>query len=161
MKQQCPMANIYLTWAAFVGGLVFFLLGRKYTLGLIWLVLVPLVQWAYICAFPAISRYIGYGSVADQQAQVKAHTQANVTIYTALGCPFCPVMKRRLVGLQREMGFSLEEVDVTFKPELLMTKGIRAVPVIEIGEERLVGHATSKQLADFIGNSILSTTGTP
>ncbi len=44
------------------------------------------------------------------------------------------------------MGFELHEVDVTFRPELLVSKGIRALPVIEIGDAVWVGNGTSQQL---------------
>lgn len=62
-----------------------------------------------------------------------------MTLYTAVGCPFCPLVKQRLLALQVQMGFELEEVDVTLKPDLLIAKGIRAVPVVEVGEQRVVG----------------------
>lgn len=153
MKQQCPMAFIYLSWAIFIGGLFFFAVKGGFASLLLWLVIAPLAEWAYIRAFPAISQYIGYGSVEDRHAEIVASAPARVTMYAALGCPFCPVVKRRLLALQAEMGFDLDEVDVTLKPDLLITKGVRAVPVVEVGEKRLVGHATSEQLAALIRNS--------
>jgi CBS domain-containing protein len=57
---------------------------------------------------------------------------------------------QRLEALQKEMDFTLERIDVTFKPQTLVSKGISAVPVVEVGNERLVGNATSEQLADLI-----------
>jgi hypothetical protein len=48
------------------------------------------------------------------------------------------------------MEFSLEEVDVTLRPGVLMAKGIRAVPVVEAGDRLLTGNATSEQLAELI-----------
>lgn len=54
------------------------------------------------------------------------------------------------------MGFELETIDVTLKPELLRRKGILAVPVVEVGGRRIVGHATSRQLADLIGATTTS-----
>ncbi len=41
-------------------------------------------------------------------------------------------------------------IDVTLKPQTLMTKGIRSVPVVEVGEHRLVGNSTTEQLASLI-----------
>jgi len=146
------MAFIYLSWAILVAGLVFFALKGDYAFVGLWLVVAPLALWAYIRFFPAISLYIGYGRVDDQSPQAVSQVHAKVTLYTALGCPFCPMVKRRLLALQTEMGFNLEEVDVTLKPDLLIAKGIHAVPVIEVGEQRLVGHATSEQLANLIRN---------
>jgi glutaredoxin len=158
MKQQCSMTFIYLSWAILVAGLVFFALKGDYAFVGLWLVVAPLALWAYIRFFPAISRYIGYGRVDDQSPQAVSQVHAKVTLYTALGCPFCPMVKRRLLALQTEMGFNLEEVDVTLKPDLLIAKGIHAVPVMEVGEQRLVGNATSEQLANLIrnGSGVLS-----
>ncbi len=51
------------------------------------------------------------------------------------------------------MGFELKEMDVTLKPHLLMTKGIHAVPVVEVGEKRMVGNATTEQLVNLIASS--------
>mgnify|MGYP005848395887 CR=1 FL=1 len=73
--------------------------------------------------------------------------------YTALGCPFCPVVKRRLLALQSQLGFELTELDVTARPGLVTAKGIMSVPVVEVGETRLVGNATSEQLARLIQGS--------
>jgi len=159
MKQQCPMAFIYMSWAILFGGLAFFLVKGDYVSLLAWVIVAPLAMGAYIRFFPAISRYIGYGSVDDQPAQEVSPAPVKVMLYTALGCPFCPVVERRLVKLQAEMGFDLEEVDVTLKPDLLIAKGIRAVPVVEVGDQRIVGHATSNQLATLIRDSLPAADG--
>jgi hypothetical protein len=44
-----------------------------------------------------------------------------------------------------KMSFNLQEVDVTLRPVFLVAKGIRAVPVVEVGGRRLDGNATSEQ----------------
>ena len=54
------------------------------------------------------------------------------------------------------MGFELKEIDITFKPDLLISKGIRALPVVEVGKAHWIGNATSKRLADFIRSSEVS-----
>ena len=51
------------------------------------------------------------------------------------------------------MGFEFEEVDVTFRPQLALEKGIRSVPVVETGGRLLVGNATSAALAAFLGDA--------
>jgi predicted DsbA family dithiol-disulfide isomerase len=79
-----------------------------------------------------------------------AQSQARVTFYTALGCPFCPLMEQRLRELQAEMGFSMEKMDVTLRPELLFAKEIRSVPAIETGGRVLFGLVTKKDLAAAI-----------
>jgi hypothetical protein len=57
------------------------------------------------------------------------------------------------MALREQMEFSLEEVDVTLKPGVLIAKGIRAVPVVEAGDHRLAGNATSEQLAELISGT--------
>ena len=150
MKQQCYMVVIYLNWLVLGGGLVFFVLKGRYGFALLWLVFIPLAIWAYVRVFPSISQLIGYGRIDDQPARNPEHVPVKVTLYTALGCPFCPVVKRRLMALRETMEFSLKEVDVTLKPGVLMEKGIRAVPVVEAGDRLLTGNATSEQLAELI-----------
>jgi glutaredoxin len=151
MKQQCYMAVIYLNWLVLAGGLGFFVIKGHYGLALLWLVLVPLAMWAYIRVFPSISQVMGYGRLDDQPARNQRHVPAKVTLYTALGCPFCPVVERRLMALREMMEFTLDEIDVTLKPGVLVGKGIRAVPVVEAGGRFLAGNATSQQLAEMIG----------
>jgi hypothetical protein len=48
------------------------------------------------------------------------------------------------------MGFELKEIDVTLRPEVLIHKGIRALPVIEVGTTQWIGNATSDQLVTWI-----------
>jgi glutaredoxin len=144
---------IYLNWIVLVGGLGFFVFKGFYVLALAWLLLLPLAMWAYIRVFPSISQLMGYGRVDDQPATRLTRVPAKVRLYTALGCPFCPVVKRRLMALQEQMEFSLEEVDVTLKPGVLIAKGIRAVPVVEAGDRRLAGNATSEHLAELISGA--------
>jgi glutaredoxin len=152
MKQECPISFV---WLACLGlpllALILWL--SQGWLAAIFVLLVGIVgQMAYIHWFPRISRWIGYGSVKDVPAE---HTTENiaapkVTLYTANGCPFCPIMKRRLIELKQQMSFELNEVDVTFQPQIVMQKGLRSVPVIEAGGRYIVGNATSAQIAAFL-----------
>ena len=150
MKQQCYMAVIYLNWLLLAGGLIFLVVKGLYGPALLWLILIPLAMGVYIRIFPSISQLMGYGRIDDQPAKNPGQGPANVTLYTALGCPFCPVVKRRLMALRETMDFNLDEIDVTLKPGVLMEKGIRAVPVVETGDRRLTGNSTSEQLAELI-----------
>ncbi len=109
------------------------------------------------CPGPAFaagtSRFLGYGGVEDVAASSMpgpAVPLPRVTFYTASACPFCPLVRDRLAGLQKTLGFEMEEVDVTFRPDLIRAKGLRSVPVVEAGAEILVGNATSQQLAAFL-----------
>jgi glutaredoxin len=150
MKQHCHLAFIYLTWVTYLGGLAWLVWRGRYVPALFWLVLFPLALWAYVRIFPRISRFMGYGEVTDQAALQARPAPVRVTLYTALGCPFCPLIEQRLEALQKSMGFSLDKIDVTLRPDLLASKGIRSVPVVEVGQRRLAGLATTSQLAGLI-----------
>ena len=71
-------------------------------------------------------------------------------LYTANLCPFCPIIRQRLAALRATLAFDLEEVDVTFRPGLVMRKGLRSVPVLEAGGRYLVGNATTAELLAFL-----------
>jgi glutaredoxin len=157
MKQQCYLAAIYLNWAVFLGGAGFLLFKRHYAFALLWLLLAPLGAWLYIRIFPSISQALGYGRIDDRPTpdlhdvcDGDEQPASQVTLYTALGCPFCPIVKRRLQGLQERFKFQLREVDVTLQPGILAEKGIRAVPVVEAEDRRIEGNATSEQLAELL-----------
>lgn len=100
MKQRCPLALVWLSWAVLVGGLAFLLIVGEYVLAGVWLVAAPLFQWAYVRTFPKTSRLLGYGSVADR-------------------------------------------------------------PADRAGARRLVGHATSEELADFLRGPVLEAVAGP
>ena len=109
-------------------------------------------QVLYLRWFPHISRWMGYGSVADSPPGPAPMPAAlpRVTLYTANVCPFCPIIKRRLADLQQQFPFEVEEVDVTFRPEIIRAKGLRSVPVVEANHRLLVGNATSAQIVEFL-----------
>lgn len=73
-----------------------------------------------------------------------------VVFYSAVACPFCPIVEERLDELRRRLDFRLRKVDVTLKPGLRKEKAIRSVPVVEVGDRRTVGHATTAELAALI-----------
>ena len=150
MKQQCHISFLYGSWLILAGGMLFYFIRGNYLQAALWLFCIALFLWLYVRYFPSLSRYLGYGSVEDRPAMQVSHTAVKVILYTGLGCPFCPIVKRRLTELQSRMAFELNEVDVTLKPDLLISKGIRALPVVEIGDARWVGNGTSEQLAQFI-----------
>jgi hypothetical protein len=120
----------------------------------VWLVAIPVVRWILFHYFPSVSRFLGYGRVDDKQPDklpVGARpSRVVVKFYTFFSCPFCPIVLHRLESLQDRMDFTLERIDVSLKPQILISKGIRSVPVIEVGADRLVGNATTEQLAGFI-----------
>jgi Glutaredoxin and related proteins len=153
LKQECPLAFVVLAWLMYVGAIPVLAFQRQWLLLAVWIVLAPALMWAYIRWFPSISPYMGYGRLDDRPAVAVATSPVDVTVYTAIGCPFCPIVKRRLTQLQPKMGFQLHDVDVTARPDILTRKGIWSVPVVEIGDRRLVGHATSEQLANLISGS--------
>ena len=150
MKQQCHISFVYGSWLFAVCGLCYYVYERSFVQAALWPLFILFFLWLYVRLFPSISRYMGYGSVEDRPAEHVASSGVKVTLYTGLGCPFCPIVKRRLIELQSRMSFELREADVTFKPELLVSTGIRSLPVIQIGEARWIGNGTSAQLAEFI-----------
>lgn len=149
-KQQCYLVMIWASWATYLGAFAWFLATGELWLAAGWLLLLPLAQWIYVLNFPRISHLMGYGSVDDEPATEADPTAAEVTLYTALACPFCPLVEQRLEALQETMGFELRKVDVTLRADTLVSKGIRSVPVVEAGDRRITGNATSRELAELI-----------
>jgi glutaredoxin len=155
MEQRCYLWSIWLTWAGLpLLGLVV-ALQRGLLAGVIVLAVGALAQVYYIRLFPSLSRSLGYGSVDDvpARAPVPPPAPVRVTLYTANVCPFCPILKRRLAALREQMRFEIDEVDVTFRPEIIRSKGLRSVPVLEANGRTLVGNATSEQLAAFLSQA--------
>ena len=58
-----------------------------------------------------------------------------VRLYTAAGCHLCERARETLAALQKELGFALEEVEITGVPEL-EERYREWLPVVEIGGER-------------------------
>lgn len=150
LPQECPLIFLYFTWALYLAGLIFFPVRGELLLAGAWLFAVPLAVWGYVRVFPRISHFLGYGRVDDLAATNTPRSGQTVTMYSSLGCPFCPLVEKRLRALEKDMGFEFRYVDVTLKPELVRGKGIRSVPVIEVDGRRLVGHATTQELASLI-----------
>ena len=150
LPQECPLLFLYLTWALYLAGLIAFPIRGELLLAGAWLVAFPLALWGYVRVFPRISQLLGYGRVDDVAASDTPQLKQTVTMYSSLGCPFCPLVEGRLRELEKKMGFELRYVDVTLKPALALGKKIRSVPVVEVGDRRLVGHATTQELAKLI-----------
>ncbi len=154
LPQECPLVFLYLTWALYGAGLIYFPVVGEWMLGGVWLIAVPLALWGYGRIFPRISQYLGYGPVDDVAASRLPPSRQTVTMYGSLGCPFCPIVEERLRVLETGMGFELRHVDITLKPELVRSKGIRSVPVVEVDDRRIVGHATTQELVDLIAGEV-------
>lgn len=152
MKQECSLFTIGLTWLGLPALAIFFALTRGWESGVVVLVVGILGQIAYQRKFPTMSRAIGYGSVADVPAKgsKRKGQPQQVTLYTANVCPFCPIVRQRLTDLKDKLNIEIKEIDVTFRPQLLTSKGFRSVPVIEANGKSWVGNATSAQLAELI-----------
>lgn len=149
--QQCNVAGLALSWVSYAAGLIFFSVKYNWIVGLAWLVLMPCLRWVLYHYFPFLSRFLGYGRVDDRLPERYDSAPVCVRFYSFFSCPFCPIVLQRLEALQKEMDFTLERIDITLHPQLLISKGIRSVPVVEVGDRRLVGNATSEQLAAFVG----------
>lgn len=160
MEQRCHLGAVWLTFL----GLPLLALVVALRAGLLGALVVLLVgvigQVLYVRWFPSISRWVGYGSVADTPVNPTSMPAQlpRVTLYTASVCPFCPIMKRRLAELQRHSQFEVEEVDVTLRPQMIRAKGLRSVPVLEANRQVLVGNATSAQIAEFLKTAASSPT---
>ena len=152
MKQQCYLAMVWLTWLGLP--LLAVLVGlRAGVIAGCFVLAVGLVgQVLYVRWFPRLSRSMGYGSVADTPADaVSSGTNLpSVTLYTASACPFCPIVRARLAALQGQSRFEIREIDVTFRPDIILAKGLLSVPVLEANGQLLVGNATSAQIVEFL-----------
>ncbi len=151
MKQHCHLSMVWFTWLGLpLIGLVMGLLQNWYS-ALFVIIIGLLGEMLYLRWFPRLSRWLGYGSVADVPADsVPATPNRKVIFYSANVCPFCPLVRRRLRALQAEMQFSLEEIDITFRPGIAREKGFRAVPVVEADGRLWFGNATTRELVDFL-----------
>lgn len=152
--QQCNVAGLALSWIGYAAGIAYFSFQRDWVFALIWTVGLPCLRWSLFHFFPHVSRFLGYGRIVDKPAPVaQLHSDPgafDVNFYSFFSCPFCPIVLARLQALQMQMGFTLKTFDVTLNPQMLLAKGIRSVPVVEVGEHRLVGNSTSEQLAGLI-----------
>lgn len=155
-EQQCNVAGLALSWLGYAAGLGYFSYQRQWVAALLWMVGVLCLRWALFHFFPRISRFLGYGRIADKFAVTPPpHANARaapvaVNFYSFFSCPFCPIVLARLQALQKQMGFTLKTFDITLNPRMLLAKGIKSVPVVEVGEHRLVGNSTTEQLAGLI-----------
>jgi len=152
MKQECPLAMVWLFWLCLPGLALLVGFRQGWLTGAFVFMAGVGAQLAYLRHFPRLSRWLGYGSVQDAAAAVGPSRNGlpRVTLYTASVCPFCPIIRSRLQALRRDLGFELEERDVTFHPQLVREKGFRSVPVVEADGRYLVGNATSRELAAFL-----------
>ena len=123
-KQQCSITSLYRVWFGYGAGFIIFLTLRNWILLTVWALAVPLAKWLQIRFYPYLSKLFGYGEVEDRAPPSFRRTSDTVTFYHALGCPFCPIVSSRLKALQREIGFTLNAVDVTLHPKLLANRGI-------------------------------------
>jgi len=158
-EQQCNVVGLAVGLIAYPIGLGYFMYQHQWVVGLLWMAGLPGLRWALYHFFPGISRFLGYGRIADTFSSTppspddSAARPVAVNFYSFFSCPFCPIVLGRLQALQKQMGFTLKMIDVTLKPQMLMTKGIRSVPVVEVGDRRLVGNSTTEQLAALIARA--------
>ncbi len=154
MEQRCLLPMVWLTWIGVPLLAVVVGIRTNIVSGIAVLIVAVVAQVLYVRYFPHLSKWVGYGSVADTPASGSAQLPAvpRVTLYTASACPFCPIVRQRLLDLQKRSGFELVEMDVTFRPQVIRDKGLRSVPVVEANGRTIVGNATSAQLADLLAN---------
>lgn len=157
MKQQCALPHLY--WALvmfavlYASGVVYLAYDRNWPVLVLWLISLPSARWLSLRLSPFTSKWRGQGSVKDTLPSAVSKAHVEVSFYSHNGCPFCPIVARRLDALRKEMDFALRTIDLTLKPKLAESKGIGSVPVVEVGQDRLVGNATTEQLAQLIANA--------
>ena len=83
MKQECPVAFVWLTWLGLPGVALLIGFSEGWVAGALVLLVGVIAQVSYIRWFPKISRWIGYGSVADVPAVSMGTAVPRVTLYTA------------------------------------------------------------------------------
>jgi glutaredoxin len=156
-KQQCTLTNLYSGAIVFAllyaGGLAFYAYRGHWPAFVLWLALLPGARWVGLRLSPLTSKWRGQGSVDDRLPSSVNKAHVEVAFYSHNGCPFCPIVQRRLEALQREMDFTLTKIDLSFEPQLAASKGIRSVPAVEVGNERLLGNATTERLAQLIAGA--------
>ncbi len=152
MKEECKIGMIWFTWLGIPILSIGFGISQGWWAAAFILIVGVLGQIFYIRSFPQLSKFLGYGSVNDVTVESTQEFKSlpMVTLYTANVCPFCPIVKQRLINLQRDLKFELQEIDITFKPSLIKEKGFQSVPIIEIEGDYWVGNATSAQILSFI-----------
>jgi glutaredoxin len=148
--QQCNTYSLAFSWIGYMVGFVVLAYLRYWVVAALWLVAVPCVRWVLFHNFPSVSRFLGYGRIIDKFPAIVGKAPVTVTFYTFFGCPFCPIVLARLKTLQKQMDFTLETVDLTLKPQLVLSKGFRSGPVVEVGNRRLIGNSTSERLAELL-----------
>jgi len=157
IKQQCGLTRLYFALVMFsiiyAGGIIFFAYRKNWLILLLWLVGIPIARWASVRLSGFTTKLRGYGPVIDRLPSGVSKAPIEVAFYSHNGCPYCPIVKQRLEALQKEMGFTLTKTDLSFKPQVATSKGIRSVPVVEAGSERLVGNATTEQMAQLIASA--------
>ncbi len=156
MRQQCYLWNVWLTWVGLPVLAVVMGVAIGWWAAIFVLVAGVFAQAIYVKIFPYISGLLGYGSVRDQAAKPAppAKGVTKLTLYTASVCPFCPIVKQRLLDLQRDFRFDLTQIDITFQPGLIKKKGFKSVPILELDGRYLVGNATSAELAEFLSRGV-------
>lgn len=157
-EQRCSVAGLTLGWIAYAAGMGYLAYRHRWVVTLLWMAGVPGLRWVLYHFFPRIARFLGYGRIVDKPSSIRGlhdnsrAASVGVNLYTFFSCPFCPIVLARLQALQKQMGFTLNIIDVTLKPRTLMSKGIRSVPVVEVGDRLLLGNSTTEQLAALISS---------
>ena len=119
-----------------------------------WFFFLPLWEFAVLGFVPLVR--MRFQREPPPPAVTVLARDAEVVLYTGLGCPYCPFVHRRLERLQSAMGFELKVVDLTLHPQLAAEKRIASVPVVEARGERVVGNAGIPQLMSLITGSKLA-----
>jgi glutaredoxin len=70
---------------------------------------------------------------------------ARVTVYSRPDCHLCAEAMAKLRGLQQELGFALEELDIS-RDEALLRAYFERIPVIALNEEVLFDYVVDERV---------------
>lgn len=156
MKQQCYLAALYGSYAVLLVVIAWQWVTAGWVAAALAAIVGSIALWAYVRNFSRLSRFLGYGRVDDRASPSDLRPiGGEVTLYVATGCPFCPIVEKRLRSVAQRMGMAVRRVDVTLRPDILVRRSIYATPVVErAGGAVLVGNATTDELGSFLASAV-------
>ena len=68
--QQCSVVGLAIGWIGYAVGVGYFMYRQQWLVTLLWLAGVPSLRCALYHFFPRISRFLGYGRIADRSRPI-------------------------------------------------------------------------------------------
>jgi glutaredoxin len=73
-----------------------------------------------------------------------------VTLFSKPGCHLCDDVRALLDELQHELGFAIEEIDITHDPQIFARYRYEIPVVLKDGEEVARGRITDRELVNLL-----------